>query len=278
MSDPSRVSRNALRGRKIAISVSKSSDLRRLGLTDTHLRLAVAEIARAILVSGGSVTYAGDLRQGGFTRLLVDEVQRFADNRLALELFLPWQAHNHLADDALRQWDEGLGLSGRMYLFGPSGSQVALKDRAGEEEPNEDSGLSAARAFMTERSNARIVVGGRLSGWTGAMPGVLHEAELSIERNQPLYVAGGFGGAAAALAKAFDPTALEWMPDDMPHHGVDEDVAGHVQRIADLTLKSQVQDGLDVAQRRQLASSHRPGDIATLTAIGLATALAGTSF
>ena len=46
----------------IGISVSESPDMRALGLSDGHLRDAMAEIALHLLASGNSLTYGGDLR------------------------------------------------------------------------------------------------------------------------------------------------------------------------------------------------------------------------
>lgn len=49
---------------------------------------------------------------------------------------------------------------------------------------------------------ARIVLGGKSSGYSGFMPGIYEEALLGLERSIPLYLLGGFGGAAEAVANA----------------------------------------------------------------------------
>jgi hypothetical protein len=50
---------------------------------------------------------------------------------------------------------------------------------------------------------ARIVLGGRVDDFRGFLPGIFEETLLTLEHQCPLYVLGGFGGAAEALAKAF---------------------------------------------------------------------------
>ena len=50
--------------------------------------------------------------------------------------------------------------------------------------------------------SARIVLGGKTSGYSGFMPGIFEEVLLSLERGSPLYLLGGFGGAAEVLAEA----------------------------------------------------------------------------
>jgi len=50
----------------------------------------------------------------------------------------------------------------------------------------------------------RIVLGGKLQGYSGLLPGIIEEVLLAIRRRQPLYIAGGFGGAARLAASAMD--------------------------------------------------------------------------
>jgi hypothetical protein len=60
--------------------------------------------------------------------------------------------------------------------------------------------------------SARIVLGGKLRGFSGFAPGIFEEAVVAMERRVPLYILGGFGGAAAVLARAFlDPGRPEML-------------------------------------------------------------------
>lgn len=66
------------------------------------------------------------------------------------------------------------------------------------------------RSEMANACDARIAVGGRQSGFLGAMSGVCQEALLTIEAAKPLLVLGGFGGSARDIAIALgllDPAA-----------------------------------------------------------------------
>jgi hypothetical protein len=49
---------------------------------------------------------------------------------------------------------------------------------------------------------ARVVVGGKLGSFAGVLPGIAEEVLYSLEAGQPLYLVGGFGGAAAAICDA----------------------------------------------------------------------------
>ena len=47
----------------------------------------------------------------------------------------------------------------------------------------------------------RICLGGRKTGYQGNKPGIIEEAELAIENKIPLFVIGGFGGAAEVFVR-----------------------------------------------------------------------------
>jgi hypothetical protein len=68
--------RQALGQRVIAISASESPDMLELGLSDEHLRDAMAEIARHLLALGARLVYGGDLRTHGFSEVLFELVAR----------------------------------------------------------------------------------------------------------------------------------------------------------------------------------------------------------
>ncbi len=60
---------------------------------------------------------------------------------------------------------------------------------------------TAMRQKMGRNCTARVVVGGRLTGYRGRYPGVIEEALLQLDNGGALFVLGGFGGAAQALAR-----------------------------------------------------------------------------
>jgi hypothetical protein len=62
--------------------------------------------------------------------------------------------------------------------------------------------LSAMREELIAQTGARVILGGKPHTFMGIMPGIIEEALLTIRKKQPLYVMGGFGGAAGLVAKA----------------------------------------------------------------------------
>ena len=94
----------------------------------------------------------------------------------------------------------------RLALIGQDGRWMSMEDRHAvpPHEPDEHewgSGLTAMRKTMRGETNARVVLGGRVEGYRGRMPGIAEETLLSLEAGQPLFLIGGFGGCARDIAE-----------------------------------------------------------------------------
>ncbi len=286
MIDPELVPRDALDGVNLGVSVSTSADLARVGLTSKHAEIAIGEIARALLVAGGVLTYGGRIKPSGFTQLLMSEVRRYGQNG-ALTVCLALPEHRRLDLNDIDEIDRSLGTVGVLVCLDDRGEQInpAHIDRGPEGEDIQDAALNARsysglRNYMARNTDARVILGGQLGAVKGAMPGVIEECILSLEASQPIYVAGGFGGAAAAIAKALDLDDLGWAPADFPaFDGDDGTVTSSLALLRDTATNTGwpgTGNGLTTEETRQLASSHRPGEVASLVAIGLARRFAGS--
>ena len=270
MTDPTLVAVHALKGQKIGISVSDSADLGRLGLTKRHCELAVAEIARAILLTGGSVIYGGRIHPEGFTQIIMDEVRRYADGRHSLTICLAESEHRDLTEDELQAIEGRLGVAATLVCLDSAGNELPLRRRPAPAEPVDPAqALTALRQYITEKTDARVIVGGQLTGYQGVMPGVIEEALLSVRNGQPLYIAAGFGGAAAAIARTLDHELMNWAPVDLPVGA--QSAAWALQELSKAAKDNPMgNDGLSSHQRAQLRATHRPADIAALVVYGLA--------
>lgn len=273
MTDPIIVPRDALLERRVALSISDSQDLGRLGLTSAHLELVVAEIARAIILAGGIIAYGGRIKPAGFTQLIVDEVERYGAERLSLELYIPASEHQQIPIGELEEIDRRLGIAGRLYLLTPDGEPQTVaqrrKDTAARPTANSAEALTAMRKQVSERTDARIILGGKLTGFQGAEPGVIEEARLTVQSGKTLYVAGGYGGAASAVAQTLGYDSFKWAPPGFPAGVETDNVQASLRRLRIAYAAVERTDGLSEEQRRVLAISHRPANIATAVVLGL---------
>lgn len=267
-SDPDLVPRSALSGKRVAISVSASADLARLGLDDAHLDLAVAELTRAIVFAGGIVVYGGGIGWG-FTSIVIDEAERYGATGQAFEHYVPYAEHADVPMDDLRAYESELSIKARVRLIDADGVVSSVADAATSNFTRGE--VNAGRAFTTMRqitskvSDARVILGGKVTDFAGFLPGVAEEAAATFAHGKPLYVAGGFGGASALVGRITRPDLYSWLPSDLPT-GLTADVQESVAK----RLRGQLaRDGLSEDERALLAQTNRPSDVATLSILGL---------
>ena len=264
------LAQDALGGRTVALSVSQSPDLDRLGLTEAHLRLVLGEIARTVVTGGGLLAYGGDLRQGGYTTFLAAELGRHFHREKLIRLYLAWPVHRAMSVERLRATPNELPVAARPIYLDLDGRVVdPLAGRGSDPltvtEEDQARGLSAMRAVMTDECHARVLIGGRRLGYSGRLPGLVEEALLALKARQPLYLAAGFGGTTLGIAGALGMD-VGWAstPGLPPATG-----------LADLvTLAARPgwrmpSNGLNDDENRRLTSSYRPGEIAALIGLGM---------
>lgn len=270
---------NFLNGIRLGLSVSDSADLARLGLAPRHAELTIGEIARAVLVGGGSLVYGGRIRPSGFTQFLMHEVHRYGRSSQALILCLAAPEHQKLSRDELHHFDRTFRSKGDIIYLDKDGKIIEdlFSSKPDKPDPITDqkvkaTSYSSLRWFLAKITNARVIVGGQLAGYQGKMPGIIEEAIVSVRSGQPLYVVAGFGGAAALVAQALKINDLSWAPAGFPTRPQDQRIEKSIRQ-----LEAQISDtrwfvdhcGLDKKQLHQLSASHRPREIASLLVKGL---------
>lgn len=275
--------KDPLDGRTLAISVSHSPDLGRLGLSETHVTAALGEIARVVLASGGSLAYGGHMDPGGYTAFLLSEVgrHRYGVDAPLLRVFLAWSEHRRLPRAELeQQLDVGTGVE--VLCLDPHGRVLAdpLAARTGEAASGSDAlddtvrrdSLTAMRRLMAEETDGRVLLGGMRTGFAGAMPGLMEEALLTLQVGKPLYLAAGMGGVTADIVRALRIDDCAWLPPDPDAPAEDPRPATGWRRLAAERAAlgwSGVRNGLSQTENRRLAATHHPGEIAELVALGL---------
>jgi hypothetical protein len=229
-----------LTGKKIALSMSESTDVDQFGMDELHLGTAMGELSRYLLIKGATLAYGGHLGSDGYTQQLTEFVLAHNADDYGLEIdrivnFRGWPLPR--VDAAKRA--EMRAVAQILELGRPPDVDASLSPEFIDNiktflDPTASAvnrfawarGMTEMRAYQTDMKKsgvvARIVAGGKFGPtlgpalasmenakerkkqwYAGRVPGVLEEVVLSIQAGQPVFLLGAFGGTARLVIDIF---------------------------------------------------------------------------
>ena len=198
-----------LNERNIAISVSEPENSDIVGYGSEMIRDLTIELSRHLLIAGAKMLYGGDLRRDGYTELFSDMSLQYKDYQGDVERestffqnYFAWPIYLNFNTELRLQY-----LNSRVKSIFVDCPEEYTGDKSKPIAPINDENnyvyalsLLKMRKEMELNSHARIILGGRTFGFRGFMPGVIEEFIQAVESNHPVYLLGGFGGAASLLS------------------------------------------------------------------------------
>lgn len=215
--------RAPLTGQRVAMSLSDAVMEKTKGHIQCHVVDATVDLARALIGAGAAIGYGGDFRLTGYTRLLSELVRAYKQTADDDGAYL----HSYLA--ATSSWDDvpadfqatvhALGESEHAMVPVPADTRVSPALRA--------LCVSDMRRMMAKDCTARVLLGGQshpakngsTAGYGGRYPGIVEEAWWTLRAATPLFVAGGFGGAAALVADLVEQMEIPLLLRDETFQG-----------------------------------------------------------
>lgn len=199
-----------LEGKNVAISISESPDSSTLGIGKAMFEDLSVELARHLLISGAHLVYGGDLRPGGFTELFKDLAYQYGiyekDKTLKnyFTNYLAWPIYIGMSPSTQTEYKSCRVLCQKSTI--PDTIPTDLHSQMVPPSTVENlyywaESLKAMRLEMESNIDARIILGGRVAGFKGYMPGLYEEAIIAANCKHPIFLLGGFGGAASRLIK-----------------------------------------------------------------------------
>lgn len=268
---------DALHGKSLGISVSQSPDLDRLGLTEDHFRMTLGELGRSVLIAGGNLYYGGHLDPDGYTAFLMQELQKYGHKRKPLKVCLAWSEHQRISDETIKEQRLSLGMFGEIILLDIEGSP--LPDDYSKEVIDTNlekhlvvQSLTSLRVFLAEQTDARIMIGGKRNNFQGQFPGLVEEAIISLEKKQPLFLAGGLGGVTLNIIDKIAPELTKWFPLALACEGADERLEVGLSQLLEIQKQSgwvMSSNGLTIEENTKLCATYRPSEIAAFVSLGL---------
>lgn len=208
-----------LSGKTIGLSISESTDLQALGFDEMHLRDVLIEFTRQLLSRDATVAYGG-VPLAGFTQVLFDLVRAHNSSGVPqayrpLHNYVAWPLHLKVDEDA----EAELIKVGRFHRVSLPEDLKAdpgefLKPDTTENRYVWARSLTTMRERMNEQTDARVLMGGKVSGYTGKYPGLLEEAHLALRASKPLFLLGAFGGCTRAVIELIEGGSPENLTQD----------------------------------------------------------------
>ncbi len=203
----SHVDRGRLDPREVGGGIGLSA-----GGTQTALKGAWKRVANTLWEQGATIVYGGHAREGGLTQLLKRELERLPSGPLhprkkGSPPYLRWidRTGDASVSAGLRRV---VKIDPVPKLVMPLRADLAERIRVAADGDSsiegwlsKSVGLFRMRHQMNGQCVARVTMGGTPAAYTGRFPGVLEETLLALHSGQPVYVVGGFGGAAAGMGE-----------------------------------------------------------------------------
>lgn len=199
----------SLKGKNIAISVSEAPDSDILGYGSEMIKDLTIELSRHLMIAGAKMLYGGDLRKDGYTELFSDMSLQYKDyqgnvdrDTFFFQNYFAWPIHLNFNTETKLQY-----LNSRVKPVFVDCPEEYQGDKNKPIAPinNENKYIYALsllkmRKEMESESDARVILGGRTYGFSGFLPGIIEEFIQAAIKGHPIYLLGGFGGAASLLS------------------------------------------------------------------------------
>lgn len=214
-----KVAAGGLAGKTVALSTSETADLADSGLFEAHFDDLLLTISRELLLRGAKLAYGGHLGKDSYTLALFELARTYRNQEgippvEKIVNYVGWPLT--VTPTQVSQFKNQANL---VRVVRPEGV-ADLEPETFIEEPTffqDDSperryawarGMTAMREQQAAEVDARVVIGGgvgptlgvtpegvrQLKWYKSRIPGVLEELLLSLERKQPVYLVGAFGG------------------------------------------------------------------------------------
>jgi len=258
-----------LRGRTVAVSTSETDAPATRDRSPLHQRELVAELARQLFAMEARIAYGGDLREAGFTRLLVEVQRAHASSAGTTSPGIISYILEPLSAEERANYTDALEFVDVMFLD----FDRVEDDSASARALGQAMSLRAMRWEIARDVTALVAVGGRTSGYAGWRPGIADEIASAVKADNPIYLVGGFGGAASWYASA---AFLEGgIPNDpaAPWLGAETNAELALPIVDEVVcaLRGGVsRNGLTKAENAHLARTVNPDEIIALVLSGLA--------
>lgn len=245
-----------LDGLNVGISISESQNIKEFGFEQIHLRDALVEFTRYLLASGAALSYGGDVKyekEFNFAKILFDLARTYQkENKRPAELitnFVSYPIYTQISSGVLAD----LANVAKLVFVSPPDNLEGDHSKIFKAEFPEDlyvwsRSLTEMRMEMNKHIHARIIIGGKFTGYKGKIPGVVEEVYLALLSKKPVYLIGSMGGAAKTIIECL----MGYIPEELSEEFQFRDEK--YKSLFGLYNKWAKQEGVEVINYKSLVS------------------------
>jgi hypothetical protein len=183
------------------------------GISETHIKDAIVELARYSIGSGYSISYGGDLQYKHFVNfpsILREIIQRYSTtdfqqaSRKSVSNYLAWHLNRKTPKEVKQSFSRFMNI-----IDTPAPKPLANDpDRRTPEENVTPVFKALSLTCMREKMNtdidARVLLAGKIVGSSGIYPGLVEESFLALSQKKAVYLLGGFGGCTHKIIELIE--------------------------------------------------------------------------
>jgi hypothetical protein len=199
-----------LSGCVVGISISESEEMERLGFDRAEMNRCVVRLSESLLAAGARLAFGHDWRPGGVMEAVAALAVRYVNVHRDAE-GQPFQGGapilNRVAPpDIPFLWQQREEDASPERPMNP---MVRLLDgivdaRQSFAPPNatRSDALTHMRNELAQLCHVRVCLGGKLTEFSGKIPGIIEEALGTLREERPVFTSAIFGGASRVLVQA----------------------------------------------------------------------------
>lgn len=207
--------------KNIGISISEINGRFDNGFENIHLYTAQEEIAKYLLYTKNKIVYGGDISyksEFNFAKILAQIADSYGNRDVAIINHICYPLDKNVDINIKAKYKTIIEFKEFNELGANHDDEIMPYSHLESLIPFSKN-LSLMRKMMAKNTDARIMLGGKHTGYLGKYPGLLEEAYYTLKEKKPLFLIGGFGGISKLIIDlrkglSVEELTFEWQKED----------------------------------------------------------------
>ena len=207
--------------KNIGVSISEINGTFDNGFENIHLYTAQEEISKYLLYTKNKIVYGGDISyksEFNFVKILAEIADSYGNRDVPIINHVCYPLDKNIDINIKAKYKTIIEFKEFNELEVNHDDEIMPYSHL-ESLISFSKNLSLMRKMMAKNTDARIMLGGKHTGYLGKYPGLLEEAYYTLKEGKPLFLIGGFGGISKLIIDlrkglVVKELTFEWQKED----------------------------------------------------------------